>query len=47
MDIDRDPDLVAAHGAEIPVVAIDGEIVFKYTVDEKELTRRLQRLWNT
>ena len=46
IDIDRDPALVEAYGTEIPVVAIDGEVVFKITVDEKELRRRLERLCN-
>jgi glutaredoxin len=46
VDIDRDPELVAAYGEEIPVVFIDGVKSFKYTVDEKELERKLKLLWN-
>lgn len=46
IDIDRDPELESAYGTAIPVVCINGEPAFKYAVDEDELKRRLQQLWN-
>jgi glutaredoxin len=40
-DIERDPELHRAYLERIPVVAIDGEEVFDFFVDEAELRRRL------
>jgi glutaredoxin len=41
LDIERDPKLHHAYLERIPVVAIDGEEVFDFFVDEAELRRRL------
>jgi glutaredoxin len=41
VDISGDPDLEAAHRAEIPVVFIAGRKAFKYRVDPAELRRRV------
>jgi glutaredoxin len=41
LDIERDPRLHRAYLERIPVVAIDGEEVFDFFVDEAELRRRL------
>jgi hypothetical protein len=46
IDIARDPALVAAYGEEIPVVFINDSREFTYTVDERELERKLKELWN-
>lgn len=42
LDIDQDPELVARHGLEIPVVCIDGQIRFRGRVDRVLLTRLLR-----
>lgn len=41
-DIDRDPDLVARYGLEVPVVLVDGQKVAKFRLDEGQFLRRLQ-----
>ena len=46
INIETDPKLVAAFGTEIPVVFVNGSKAFKYSVDERELEKRLERLWN-
>lgn len=46
INIETEPELEAAYGWEIPVVFIEGNKAFKYRVDEKELERKLKRLWN-
>jgi glutaredoxin len=43
VDIAADPELLARHGEEIPVVFIDGRKAFKYRVDEDDLLARLAR----
>ena len=40
-DIESDDDLLRRYLERIPVVAIDGEEVFEFFVDEPELRRRL------
>jgi glutaredoxin len=40
-DIEQDEALLRAYLERIPVVAIDGEEVFDFFVDEAELRRRL------
>lgn len=45
IDIDRDPELVKAYNDDIPVVFINGNREFHYTVDENELERKLKELW--
>ena len=43
LDIDTDPELIAAYDAEVPVLAINGRKAFKYTVDAAALRARLAR----
>lgn len=40
-DIERDDELLKRYLERIPVVALDGEELFDYFVDEEELRRRL------
>lgn len=42
IDIDSDPALVARYGWEIPVVVIDGIVVFKYRLTAAEFRRQLR-----
>jgi hypothetical protein len=39
VDIEADDDLLREYGERIPVVSIDGEEAFEYTVDAGELIR--------
>ena len=41
IDIDQDPELVAAHGLTVPVVAIEGKVRFKGVVNPILLERLL------
>lgn len=41
VNIDTDPALVARYGWEIPVVEIDGSVVFKYRLTAAEFLRQL------
>jgi glutaredoxin len=41
-DIDRDEALQRAYFERIPVIALDGEELFDYFVDEKALRERLE-----
>jgi predicted thioredoxin/glutaredoxin len=41
IDIDGDPELAAAHGLSVPVVAIDGKVRFKGVVNPILLKRLL------
>jgi glutaredoxin len=41
VDIDRDPELRQRYTDEVPVIAINGVATFRYSVDLKELLRRL------
>jgi glutaredoxin len=41
VDISPDPQLRATYGERIPVVLVDGELVFEYEVDERALEHRL------
>lgn len=41
VDIDRDPELVAAHGLSVPVVEIDGKVRFRGIVNPVLLERLL------
>jgi glutaredoxin len=43
IDITTDADLEAAYRERIPVVAVDGEELFDFHVDEQVLERRLAR----
>lgn len=40
-DVDADPDLRAAYGDRVPVVAVDGEEAFEVRVDADALRARL------
>ena len=42
IDVSIDPELHAAYGERIPVLALDGEELFEFHVDAGELARRLQ-----
>jgi hypothetical protein len=43
VDVDSDPALVAAYGAEIPVLCVNGRKAFKHRVDAPLLRARLAR----
>jgi len=43
VDIDRDPELQRLYNEEVPVVTIDGRKAFKYTMDEEEFLKKLDR----
>ena len=43
VDVDGDPALVAAYGAEVPVLLVNGRKAFKYRVDARALRQRLAR----
>ena len=45
INIEQDPTLESAYGTEIPVVFINGAKTFKYHVDERELEKKVKRLW--
>ena len=42
VDIETDDDLLRGYGERIPVVSIDGEEAFEYTVDAQELATLLE-----
>ncbi|MEW4568711.1 glutaredoxin family protein [Tautonia sp. JC769] len=42
VDIDTDPALVEAHGASVPVVAVDGKVRFRGKVEPVLLDRLLR-----
>jgi glutaredoxin len=44
VDVSLDPALEREYGQRIPVVAIDGEELFEYHVDPRELRERLGRV---
>lgn len=44
VDITRDPVLFRRFGERIPVLELDGELLFEFTVDEAGLQRRLDRV---
>jgi glutaredoxin len=44
VDITVDPGLHARYGERIPVVLLDGELLFEFQVDEGVLERRLARV---
>jgi hypothetical protein len=43
VDVDGDPRLAAAYGAEVPVLCVNGEKTFTYQVEATELRARLER----
>ena len=44
VDITLDPGLFARYGERIPVLELDGEILFEFVVDEDLLQGRLDRV---
>ena len=44
VDVSRDPGLYARYGERIPVLELDGEMLFEFFVDEAVLERRLDRV---
>jgi glutaredoxin len=43
VDVDGDPALARAYGAEVPVLCVNGRKAFKYRVDASTLRARLAR----
>jgi glutaredoxin len=41
VDIEQDPKLQSRYGERVPVVALDGEELFDFVVDEQSLEQRL------
>jgi glutaredoxin len=44
VDVSLDPELNSRYGERIPVVAVDGEVLFEYFVDAGVLQERLDRV---
>ena len=44
VDITLDPALFARYGERIPVLELDGEVLFELVVDEEKLHQRLDRV---
>jgi glutaredoxin len=44
VDITVDPVLFARYGERIPVLELDGEVLFEFAVDEDLLQQRLDRV---
>jgi glutaredoxin len=44
VDITLDPSLFARYGERIPVLELDGEVLFEFVVDEDLLHERLDRV---
>jgi glutaredoxin len=44
VDVSLDPALNRRYGERIPVLALDGEELFEYFVDEESLRERLDRV---
>jgi glutaredoxin len=44
IEIDDDPELEAEYGDSVPVVFVEGDRVFEYTVDTDELAQVLKTL---
>ena len=42
VQIDDDPDLEAEYGERVPVVFVDGDLEFTYTVDTDEFAAKLR-----
>ena len=45
INIETDSELQRTYGMEIPVIVINGNKAFKYTVDEAEFEKKVKRLW--
>ena len=44
INIQGDPELFAEYGEQIPVVLLDGTVLFEYTVDENVLRQKLREV---
>ena len=44
VNIQGDPALLAEHGEQIPVVLLNGELLFEYAVDEDQLRKKLKEV---
>ncbi len=44
VNIQHDPALLAEYGEQIPVVLLNGEFLFEYTVDEDKLQEELKEV---
>ena len=44
VDIEDDPQLLRAYLERIPVIALDGEVLYDFHVDEADLRSRLARV---
>ena len=44
VDVSLDPELHRAYGERIPVLELDGELLFEFVVDEAVLQQRLDRV---
>jgi glutaredoxin len=44
IDVSLDPVLFARYGERIPVLELDGELLFEFAVDEDLLQQRLDRV---
>ena len=43
INIETDPELFRRYGVEIPVIAIDGHVTFKYRVSAADFERQIKR----
>ena len=44
VNIQHDPALLARYGEQIPVVLLNGELLFEYTVNEDKLRKKLKEV---
>ena len=44
INIQHDPALLARYGEQIPVVLLNGELLFEYTVNEDKLRKKLKEV---
>ena len=44
VNIEGDPVLFAEYGEQIPVVLVNGEVLFEYTVEESVLRQKLEEV---
>ena len=44
INIQDDPELLAEYGEQIPVVLLNGEFLFEYTVEEDVLRQKLREV---
>jgi glutaredoxin len=46
INVEDNPEFENRHGADIPVVFINGREAFRHRVDRSELERKLKTAWN-